>query len=237
MIETVTVIHRVLGHGSSFPSVVETTPGTLRVMKLAGAGPGRRALATEHFALELARDVGLNVPEAVVLGLPPDLPWLAGTDEFYETVQRSAGLNLGVAFIPHAADVKGKELASLPLDFVSRLGAVDALLQNVDRTEGNPNIVRDGAGSPWAIDFGACLLLDRLARGVLEPRSELPSNHFLAGRPDIAGNARRIAGWIDDISLDRIVRGMPEPWLEELGLSYECLTGRLTQYLAGLRLA
>jgi hypothetical protein len=204
-------------------------------MKLAGAGPGRRALATELFALELARDVGLNVPEAVVLELPPDLPWLVGTDEFYETVQRSAGLNLGVAFIPDATDVKGTELASLPVSFVSRLGAVDGLLQNVDRTETNPNIVRDGAGSPWAIDFGACLLLERLARGALEPRPELPSNHFLAGRADIAGSAQRIAGTIDGTSLDRIVRGMPEPWLEELGLSHEALNGRLTQYLAGLR--
>ena len=27
---------------------------------------------------------------------------------------------------------------------------IDALLQNVDRTEANPNIIRDGAGVPWA---------------------------------------------------------------------------------------
>ena len=178
MTETVSAIRRVLAHGSSFPSVVETTSRQLRVMKLSGAGPGRRALATEYLALQLARGLDLNVPDALLLLLPPDLPWQVGTDEFHEAVQRSVGLNLGVALIPEATDLKAADLHSLPEDFLGRLGAIDALLQNVDRTEANPNIVRDGAGVPWAIDFGACLLIDRLARGVLQPKLELPPNHF-----------------------------------------------------------
>jgi hypothetical protein len=86
MIETVSAIHRVLARGSSFPSVVETTAGTLRLMKLSGAGPGRRALATEYIALRIARRLGLEVPDALLLQLPRELPWQTGTDEFYEAV-------------------------------------------------------------------------------------------------------------------------------------------------------
>jgi hypothetical protein len=180
MPETVAAIHRVLTRGSSFPSVVETTEGRRYVMKLAGAGPGRRALATELIALKLARHLQLNVPDAQVLDLPRDLPWQAGTGEFYGRCS-AAGLNLGIAFIADARDVAAGELASLPEEFLGKLAAVDALLQNVDRTRANPNIMRDDRGVHWAIDFGACLLIDRLARGATEPRRVSPANHFLAG--------------------------------------------------------
>ena len=91
-----------LASGSSFPSVVETTAGRRYVLKLSGAGPGRRALATEFVALKLARLWACNVPDARCCDLPRDLPWQTGTDEFYEAVQRSAGANLGVAFIADA---------------------------------------------------------------------------------------------------------------------------------------
>ena len=59
-----------------------------------------------YLALKLARHLGLTVPDAQVLDLPRDFPWQTGTDEFYEAVQRSAGANLGVAFIADARDLK-----------------------------------------------------------------------------------------------------------------------------------
>ena len=74
MAETVAAIHRVLASGSSFPSVVETSAGHLYVLKLSGAGPGRRALATEYLALKIARNLGLTVPDALVIDLPRDFP-------------------------------------------------------------------------------------------------------------------------------------------------------------------
>ena len=170
MTETVAAFRRVLARGSSFPSLVETASGRLMVLKLSGAGQGARGLAAELIAGTLAALAGLNVPRAQPLLLPDGLPWQVGTDEFYEAVQRSVGWNLGVEFIADAADLDAAQLPSLPPEFLSRLAAVDALLQNVDRTTANLNVLRDTAGTPWAIDFGACLLIDRLARGAMEPR-------------------------------------------------------------------
>ena len=230
MAETVAVIHRVLANGSSFPSVVETGAGRVYVLKLSGAGPGRRALATEHLALKVARNLGLAVPDARVIDLPRDFPWQTGTDEFYEAVQRSAGANLGVAFIADAHDLK-----ALPAPFIQRLAAIDALLQNVDRTVANPNIMRDVAGVHWAIDFGACLLIERLARGALEPRRDLPSNHFLAGQSCVSYSVREAAGVIDPLHLQAIVADLPDAWLEDLGLARAVLQLRLTAYLEALR--
>jgi hypothetical protein len=237
MIETVSAIHRVLARGSSFPSIVETAPGTLRVMKLSGAGPGRRALATEYLALELARRLGLNVPDAMVLQLPRELPWQAGTDEFYEAVQRSAGSNLGIELIAGATDLEAADLPSLSEDLLARLAAVDALFQNFDRTEANPNLVRDGTGAIWAIDFGACLLIDRLARGVLQPMPELPSNHFLARRAGLSAGARAIAAELDGECLQPLVAELPQAWLEELQLPQTVLVERLSSYFEALRRA
>jgi hypothetical protein len=235
MTETVTAFDRVLARGSSFPSIAETTAGRQCVLKLAGAGPGKRALAMELVALRLARHLGLRVPEATVVQLPPDLPWQAGTDEFYEAVQRSAGDNLGIALIDRASDVAASELEALPRDFLQKLAAIDALLQNMDRTRANPNILRDPAGLHWAIDFGACLLLDRLARGALEPRLELPANHFLASNGAYPQAARPAALCIEAEHVRAALKLVPEPWLADVGLARSEVLRRFLTYVEAVR--
>jgi hypothetical protein len=234
--ETVVRIRRVLTLGSSFPSLVETASGDQWVMKLSGTGPGRRALTTEYLALKMARQLGLKVPEASLLDLPLDLPWEVGTDEFYEAVQRSTGLNLGIAFVADAVDLKAADLTSLPGDFLERLGAVDALLQNVDRTAANPNIIRDAPGVPWAIDFGACLLIDRLARGMIQPRLDPPPGHFLAGSNDAAISARALemASTIDHGLLADAIHALPAVWLADLTLTHAALLCALRNYVESL---
>jgi hypothetical protein len=231
--ETVSAIHRVLTLGSSFPSIVEGSSGRRWVMKLSGAGPGSGALVTEFIGLALARGSGLMVPGAQPVWLPGELPWQTGTDEFYEAVQRSVGWNLGVALIPDARDLAAADLAALPEPFLRRLAAVDALLQNVDRAAANPNIIRDAAGMPWAIDFGACLLIDRLARGAVHVRLDLPANHMLAGSGTYPGPAlaREAAAALDPAVLVRAVDELPETWLQELGLPRGTLLSRLQNYV------
>ena len=235
MAETVAVIHHLLASGSSFPSVVETGTGRLYVLKLSSAGPGKRALATEFVALRLAKHLDLTAPGAHVIDLPRDFPWQTGTDEFHETVQRSAGANLGVEFIADARDLKAGDLAALPAPFIRRLAAVDALLQNVDRTAANPNIMRDAASVHWAIDFGACLLIERLVRGASEPKLDVPPNHFLAAEPRLAGAAVAGAHSIAPQCLDEVIDALPNAWLADLGIAGGELRQRLGDYLARLR--
>lgn len=235
MAESVAVIHRVLSGGSTFPSVVETAVGRQYVLKLSGAGSGKRALATEFIALRLAKHAGLNVPRAEIIDLPQDLPWQAGTDKFYETLQRSTGPNLGVSFIANAADVSPAELQGLPQDFLARIAAVDALLQNVDRRAAHANIMRDATGTLWAIDFGACLLIERLARGATELRVELPPNHFLAGESNVSYRVARIAAQVSAPLVTSIVAALPEGWLVDLGLSRHSLEQRLLAYIETAR--
>ena len=80
-------------------------------------------------------------------GCPPGFPWQAGTDEFDAMLQRSTGWNLGDRLSrrrpPGApADIAGADPAAL--DAIAR---ADALLQNVDRTARNPNLLVAAGGS------------------------------------------------------------------------------------------
>ncbi len=115
------------------------------------------------------------------------------------------------------------------------MAAVDALLQNVDRTRANPNILRDAAGAYWAIDFGACLLINRLARGDTRPRTTLPPNHLLAGRRGEEA-VRGLARLIDTELLQRTIDALPDDWLADIGLPRAELIQRLTTYLLEVNL-
>ena len=237
MVQRLARIERVLQSGSTFPSLVTSESGHRYVLKLAGAGPGTRSLATEYVALKLAEHLGLNVPAPELIEVPRQFPWQTGTDEFYETVQRSAGWNLAVAFVPNARDLGSGDLDTLPIEFLGRLAGVDALLQNFDRRAANPNILRDFGGQLWAIDFGACLFIERLSRQPLEPNLELPSNHFLSPRRDVAYSARDMARAIALPILDGIAAALPRAWLDDLGVSSRDLAKRLTAYIEHARSA
>jgi hypothetical protein len=219
MDELVGSVLRVMSHGSGFSSLIRTTSGRYFVMKLSGVGHGEPGLMTEFIATRLADLFGLKVPRVVPIMLHKDLPWQAGTDEFYDALQRSAGWNLGVEFVNHARDLTLDDLKTIPSDFLDRLAVVDAILQNVDRTRQNPNILSDGMGDLWAIDFGACLFLDRFARFGEQMSFELPSNHFLAGRCTQApARPENLSG-----RLHKLVTDVPDSWMRAVPDSHQGL--------------
>jgi hypothetical protein len=154
-----------------------------------------------------------------------------GTDEFYDALQRSSGWNLGVQFIDAARDLTADDLAHVPAQFLDRLAAVDALLQNMDRTKENPNLLRDSAPEYWAIDFGACQFLNRFARYRQGMTFELPSTHFLAARPVQSLRLDKVHE-----TLRKIVLDVPNSWLgsgnrESLLDDLNALTGAYSKRL------
>jgi hypothetical protein len=222
----------VIRSSSSAPALVETGEGARYVLKFSGAGAGAYGLLTEFLATEIARSMGLAVPPTRPLFLSRNFPWQVGTDEFDDTVRRSFGWNLGIALIPEATTLEASELGDLPPDFVSHLGLADRLLQNVDRTAKNPNILRSPQGL-FAIDFGSCLFLNRIASGKTDFPFALPPNHFLAGTPRSATSpALRTAHISDAIaSLPGLIFASPTEWLDTLPFAREEFERRLVEYL------
>jgi hypothetical protein len=223
--ETVRTIVKVLPGGGGFPSLVETSSGKRYVMKLSGVGQGAAGLATEFIATRLAALLGLNVPAVVPLRLPDELPWQAGTDEFFDAQRRSVGWNLGVAFLDGAVNLTAADLPALPGAFLDRLAAVDALLQNVDRTVKNLNLMRTPDGQDWAIDFGACLFLQRWARRGEGP-CDLPPHHVLVGRAlAVLAVEAALAG------APALVAALPDSWMTALATDRNTLVKQLLDIL------
>jgi len=226
MEEAVSTVVRVMSRGSGFPSLVQTDSGRHFVMKLSGVGQGVSGLLSEFIATRLANLLGLKVPRVAPILLPKGLPWQVGTDEFYEALQRSSGWNLGVEFVDHARDLTIDDLEEIPSGFLDQLAAVDAVLQNVDRTRKNPNLLIDRKGDHWAMDFGACLFLERFARLGAQMHFDLPTNHFLAGR-------RVRPAELEDpsLALREIVGDLPDSWIDSIPGDRQALIERLGRFI------
>ena len=70
-----------LREGGSLPAIVEADDDGMYVLKFRGAGQGPKALVAELVAGELARAVGLPVPEIVFVELDPELAIAAANGE------------------------------------------------------------------------------------------------------------------------------------------------------------
>ena len=89
-----------LREGGSLPAIVEADDAGLYVLKFRGAGQGPKALVAEVLAGELARALGFRVPELVLAELEPELGRAEPDSEIRALLKASAGLNLGVDYLP-----------------------------------------------------------------------------------------------------------------------------------------
>jgi len=144
-----------LREGGSLPAIVEADDDGLYVMKFRGAGQGAKALVAELIAGELARALGLPVPEIVFIELDPELARTEPDPEIQDLIRASAGLNLALDYLPGSitfdplVDKPERELASSVVWF-------DAYTTNVDRTPRNTNLLV-WHRQLWLIDHGAAL--------------------------------------------------------------------------------
>ncbi len=157
MLRSVTATRYVtpLREGGSLPGVVEADDLGTYVVKFRGAGQGPKALVAEVISGELARRLGLPVPELAVVDLDPVVARAEPDEEVQELIKASAGTNLGMDFLPGAL---GYDPVVHPVDpaLASRIVAFDAFVENVDRSWRNPNLLL-WHGAVWMIDHGATL--------------------------------------------------------------------------------
>src|SRR5882672_1755648 len=144
-----------LREGGSLPALVEADNLGTYVLKFRGAGQGPKALVAEIIGGELARRLALRTPELVLAYLDPRIASTEPDPEIQDLLRASDGLNVGVDFLPGSA---GFDPAGWTVDaeFASRVMWFDALIQNVDRTWRNPNLLV-WHGDVWLIDHGSAL--------------------------------------------------------------------------------
>jgi len=145
-----------LREGGSLPGLVEADDDGLYVVKFRGAGQGPGALVAEVVAGELARALGLPVPELVLVELDPQIGVAEPDPEIQDLLIASAGLNLGVDFLPGALGFTPAASATSDPEFCANVVWLDGLVMNLDRTPRNPNLLT-WHGRTWLIDHGAAL--------------------------------------------------------------------------------
>src|SRR5215213_11887501 len=89
-----------LREGGSVPAIVEGDDLGTYVLKFRGAGQGPKVLIAELICGEIARALGLPVPEIVFVELDPALGRNEPDSEIKALLDASAGLNLGLDFLP-----------------------------------------------------------------------------------------------------------------------------------------
>jgi hypothetical protein len=157
LLRTVTATRYVtpLREGGSLPAIVEADDFGTYVLKFRGAGQGRKALVAELVAGEIARRLGLLVPEVVLAYLAPELGRSEPDPEIQDLLKRSSGLNLALDYLPGSLGFD--PLVEPPdSDLASRIVWFDALVTNVDRTPRNTNLLL-WHRRLWLIDHGASL--------------------------------------------------------------------------------
>lgn len=208
-----------LREGGSLPVLGEADDGFKYVVKLRGAGHGRKALIAEFLGSLIAKALKFKVPEVVLLELSGMFGITEPDEEVQELLRNSEGLNVGLHFLPGAAtfDPAVNEVDELT---ASKIVWLDAFLTNVDRTRLNPNMMI-WDNSLWLIDQGASFYFHHAwrdpAKAALDPFPYIRTHVFLpyATRLEEADKLMRQA--ITPRTLSKIVDLLPAEWLEEEG--------------------
>jgi hypothetical protein len=207
-----------LREGGSLPGLVEADDLGTYVVKFRGAGQGRKALVAEVVSGELARALGLPVPELVVVSLDPVVARHEPDEEVQDLLAASAGSNLGMDYLPGALgfDPLAHEVEA---DLAGRVLWFDALVRNVDRSWRNPNLLL-WHGGLHLIDHGASLIVHhdwpRAAASV--DRAYDVDDHVLAGAASPAARAaadRALAPQVDAGLLEAVLARVPDEWLAD----------------------
>ena len=158
MLRTVTATRYVmpLREGGSLPGLMECDDLGTYVVKFIGAGQGRKVLVAEVLAGELARALGLPVPELVAVDVDPVLGRAEPDREVQELLRASPGLNLGTDYLPGSLGFDPNAYV-VDADLASRVLWFDGLVGNVDRSWRNPNLLL-WHRQLWLIDHGASLV-------------------------------------------------------------------------------
>jgi hypothetical protein len=205
-----------LREGGSLPGLVEADDDGLYVAKFRGAGQGVRALVAEVIVGELARRLGLLVPELVTVDIDGRLGAAEPDREIQELICASDGLNLGVDFLPGALSYTPADAWAPDPGLAADVVWLDALTTNVDRTARNSNLLL-WHEQLWLIDHGAALYLQH---GGLDPAAHaerpfpLIAEHVLLARAgSILDADRRLRSRLGAAMVQEAVRLVPRQWL------------------------
>jgi hypothetical protein len=210
-----------LREGGSLPAIMEADDDGLYVVKFHGAGQGPKALAAELIAAGIGRLLGLPVPDTVLVDLDPALGMAEPDPEIQELLERSAGLNVGIDYLPGSLPLGAPVGSGVSEELAADVVWFDAFLTNVDRTPRNPNLLL-WHRQLWMIDHGAAIYTQHGWKDDLEAIAANAGARFPVIRDHvllpIAGSIReadaRLAPRLNVDLMREVVAAVPDALLE-----------------------
>jgi len=144
-----------LREGGSLPGLVEADDHDKYVIKFRGAAQGPKVLISELIGGEIARTLGLNVPEIVFAKLDSTFGRTESDQELQDQFRASEGLNLGLRYLP-GCNTFDPTVTNINGMLASQIVWLDCLMTNIDRTVRNTNMLIWNK-CLWLIDHGASL--------------------------------------------------------------------------------
>ncbi|MCM1369340.1 MAG: aminotransferase class I and II [Candidatus Amulumruptor caecigallinarius] len=205
-----------LREGGSLPALAEADDGFKYVVKFRGGGHGSKPLISELLGGELARYVGLKVPELVFLDLDEDFGRTEGDEEIQDLLKWSRGLNIGLHFLSGAMswDVAVNRPDSREASMIVWL---DAWITNVDRTARNTNMLWWNR-ELWLIDHGSAFYFhhnwESAEKAALSEFAYVRDHALLPWASELEVVDAEMHKHLDDgKAIDSIVEMLPDEWL------------------------
>ena len=206
-----------LREGGSMPAIAEADDGFLYVIKFRGAGQGPRALIAELIGGEIARLLGLRVPEMVFASLDEAFGRTEADEEIQDLLKFSVGLNLGLHYLSGAITYD-PAVNTIDEELASKIVWLDALLMNMDRTCRNTNMLI-WHKELWLIDHGAALYFHHSWQNWEEQSQKafsLIKDHVLLPQASaMEAVDKEFRQILSSERIQSIVSLIPDEWLED----------------------
>ncbi|HLA54800.1 MAG TPA: HipA family kinase [Flavobacterium sp.] len=204
-----------LREGGSLPALAEADDDFKYVLKFKGAGHGVKALIAELIGGEIARALGLPVPELVFANLDEAFGRTEGDEEIQDLLKGSQGKNLALHFLSGAINFD-PVVTDVDTKLASQIVWLDAFITNVDRTFKNTNMLI-WHKELWLIDHGACLYFHH-AWTDWENHAKVPftliKDHVLLPQATLLEEVNlEYKALLTEEILQNIVNLIPEEWL------------------------
>jgi hypothetical protein len=231
-----------LREGGSVPAIVEADDSGTYVLKFRAAAQGPKALVAELICGEVARALGLPIPELVLVDLDPVLGRSEPDPELQAPLRASAGLNLALDFLPGSIGFDPALGGSSLPPLSSQIVWFDAFVANVDRTPRNPNLL-SWHKALYLIDHGAALYFqhdwDTFVAHAGDRFPLIRHHVLLPFATKVRAADAELAPRLSPRLFEQIVAAVPDSWLASDGPPEAARQGYvefLSRRLAGPRL-
>ncbi|MGC4235204.1 MAG: aminotransferase class I and II [Niabella sp.] len=204
-----------LREGGSLPAIAEGDDDFLYALKFKGAGQGVKALVAEFIGGEMARMLGLKVPEIVFARLDEAFGRTEPDEEIQDLLKASQGLNIALHYLSGAVTFD-PAVTKIDTLSASKIVWLDAFLTNMDRTARNTNMLI-WHKELWLIDHGACLYFHHnWDSSTMQMKSAFPliKDHVLLKDAALLKEADKYAREaLSDQIIAEIIEALPAEWL------------------------